>query len=110
MGNGLSSTLMARLQLLMTTYSLDLPVADALTEVLRRGAKELLAQAVEAEVAEAIAQFAELTGAQGRRRVVRNGYLPERAIQTGIGEVTVKAPRVRDRGGELKFSSSLMPP
>ena len=87
-----------------------LPVADALTEVLRRGAKELLAQAVEAEVAEAIAQFAELKDEQGRRRVVRNGYLPERAIQTGIGEVLVKAPRVRDRSGELKFSSSLLPP
>jgi putative transposase len=87
-----------------------LPVADALTEVLRRGAKELLAQAVEAEVAEAIAQFAELKDEDGRRRVVRNGYLPERAIQTGIGEVTVKAPRVRDRGGELKFNSSLLPP
>jgi transposase-like protein len=87
-----------------------LAVADALTEVLRRGAKELLQQAVEAEVAEAIAQFAELKDEQGRRRVVRNGYLPERPIQTGIGAVTVKAPRVRDRGGELKFNSSLLPP
>ena len=87
-----------------------LPVADALTEVLRRGAKELLQQAVEAEVAAAIAQHAELKDAQGRRRVVRNGYLPERPIQTGIGEVLVKAPRVRDRVGELKFNSSLLPP
>ena len=87
-----------------------LPVADALTEVLRRGAKALLEQAVEAEVAAAIAQFAELKDAQGRRRVVRNGYLPERPIQTGIGAVLVKAPRVRDRGGELKFNSSLLPP
>jgi putative transposase len=87
-----------------------LAVADALTEVLRRGAKELLQQAVEAEVAEALAQHAELKDAQGRRRVVRNGYLPERPIQTGIGAVLVKAPRVRDRGGELKFNSSLLPP
>jgi putative transposase len=87
-----------------------LPVADALTEVLRRGAKQLLEQAVEAEVAAAIAQFAELKDAQGRRRVVRNGYLPERPIQTGIGAVRVKAPRLRDRGGELKFNSSLLPP
>ena len=70
----------------------------------------MLEQAVEAEVAEAIAQFAELKDEQGRQRVVRNGYLPERTIQTGIGEVPVKAPRVRDRGGELKFSSSLLPP
>jgi len=87
-----------------------LSVADALTEVLRRGAKELLQQAVEVEVAEAIAQFAELKDEQGRRRVVRNGYLPERRIQTGIGEVAVRAPRVRDRAGELKFSSRLLPP
>jgi transposase-like protein len=85
-------------------------VDDALTEVLRRGAKELLQQAVEVEVAEAIAQFAELKDEQGRRRVVRNGYLPERSIQTGIGEVAVRAPRVRDRAGELKFTSRLLPP
>ena len=87
-----------------------LSVADALTEVLRRGAKELLQQAVEVEVAEAIAQYATLRDEQGRRRVVRNGYLPERSIQTGIGEVSVRAPRVRDRAGELKFSSRLLPP
>lgn len=87
-----------------------LAVADALTEVLRRGAKELLQQAVEVEVAEALAQYAALKDEQGRQRVVRNGYLPERSIQTGIGAVTVRAPRVRDRAGELKFSSSLLPP
>jgi putative transposase len=87
-----------------------LPVADALTEVLRRGARELLQQAVEAEVAEAIAQFATLKDEEGRQRVVRNGYLPERSIQTGIGAVAVRAPRVRDRAGELKFSSSILPP
>jgi putative transposase len=87
-----------------------LPVADALTEVLRRGARELLQQAVEAEVAEALAQFATLKDEQGRQRVVRNGYLPERSIQTGIGAVPVRAPRVRDRAGELKFSSSILPP
>ena len=87
-----------------------LPVADVLTEVLRRGAKELLQQAVEAEVAEVIAQFAELKDEPGRQRVVRNGYLPERTIQTGIGDIPVRAPRVRDRAGEVKFSSSLLPP
>ena len=89
---------------------MPLPVADALTEVLRRGARELLQQAVEAEVAEAIAQFAELKDEEGRQRVVRNGYLPERTIQTGIGKVAVRAPRVRDRVGEMKFSSSILPP
>ncbi len=87
-----------------------LPVADALTEVLRTGARELLQQAVEAEVAEFVARYRELKDERGRQRVVRNGHLPERAIQTGIGEVAVKAPRVRDRAGELKFSSSILPP
>ncbi len=64
-----------------------LPVADALTEVLRRRAKELLQQAVEAEVTAAIAQYAELKDAQSRPRVVRNSYLPERPIQTTIEAV-----------------------
>ena len=87
-----------------------LPVADALTEVLRRGAKELLQQAVDAEVAEVIAHYEALKDEHGWQRVVRNGYLPARTIQTGIGEVPVRAPRVRDRAGELKFSSSILPP
>jgi putative transposase len=86
-----------------------LPVADALTEVLRRGAGTLLQQAVEAEVAEVIARFQELKDERGRQRVVRNGHLPERRVQTGIGELPVKAPRVRDRAGELKFNSSIVP-
>src|SRR6266542_1445024 len=73
-----------------------LPVADALTEVLRSGARELLQQAVEAEVAEFITRHRELKDERERQRVVRNGYLPARTIQTGIGEVPVKAPRVRE--------------
>lgn len=87
-----------------------LPVADALTEVLRRGAGTLLQEAVEAEVAEVIARYQALKDEHGRQRVVRNGHKPERTIQTGIGDVTVKAPRVRDRQGEIKFSSSILPP
>lgn len=86
-----------------------LPVADALTEVLRRGAGTLLQQAVEVEVAEVIARFQELKDERGRQRVVRNGHLPERRVQTGIGELSVKVPRVRDRAGELKFNSSILP-
>ena len=87
-----------------------LPVADALTEVLRRGAGNLLQAAVEAEVAEVIARYQALKDECGRQRVVRNGHQPERTIQTGIGDVAVKAPRVRDRKGELKFRSSILPP
>lgn len=61
-------------------------------------------------MAEYVAQYLALKDEQGRQRVVRNGYLPERAVQTGIGAVPVRTPRARDRGGELKFSSSILPP
>ena len=88
---------------------------DPLTDVLRAGARRLLAQAIEAEVEAHIASHADLTDARGRRRVVRHGYLPEREIQTGIGAVAIKAPRVRDRdpaaaGGRIRFTSSILPP
>lgn len=86
-----------------------MPVADALTEVLRSGARELLQQAVEEEVAEFVGRHRELKDERERRRIVRNGYQPERSIQTGIGGLPVKAPRVRDRAGTIKFSSSILP-
>ena len=86
-----------------------LAVADPLTEVLRSGARELLQQAIEAEVASFMAQHRELKDEGERQRVVRNGYQPERTIQTGIGDVPVKQPRVRDRQGTIKFSSSILP-
>ena len=77
--------------------------ADPLQALLRAGARELIAQAVEAE----LASFLE----SGRQAVVRNGYLPERRVQTGIGEVDVRVPKVRDRsGGGARFNSSLLPP
>ena len=87
---------------------------DPLTDILRSGARQLLAQAIEAEVEGHIVAHADLTDAEGRRRVVRHGYLPEREIQTGIGAVRVKAPRVRDRdpeapGGRIGFTSSILP-
>src|ERR1700731_2956975 len=72
--------------------------ADPLTEVLRNGARALLAQAIEAEVAEFLAKHVDLTTATGLRRVVRHGHLPEREVMTGIGPVGVRQPRVRDRG------------
>ena len=61
-------------------------------ELLKEGARQLLAQAIEAEVAELLIQYADQT-VNGKRAVVRNGYLPERSIQTGLGEVPVKVPR-----------------
>jgi transposase-like protein len=85
-------------------------VRDALTEVLQEGARSLLAQAIEAEVAVFLARHGDTRDAAGRARLVRNGYLPERTIQTGLGDVPVKAPRVRDRAGQLRFRSSILPP
>ena len=72
---------------------------DYLTQVLRNGAQRLLAQAVEAEAAAYLARHDALVTEDGHRRVVRHGHQPERVIQTGIGAVSVKKPRLRDRGG-----------
>jgi len=83
---------------------------DALTEVLRRGSRLLLREALEAEVASLLSEYRDETTEGGRRRLVRSGYLPEREIQTGIGGVPVKVPRVRDREGELVFRSKVAPP
>ncbi len=88
---------------------------DPLTGVLREGARELLATAVAAEVSEFLAAHAHFLDDEGRRRLVRHGFLPEREVMTGIGKVAVKVPRVRDRGAgedgaKIRFSSSLIPP
>jgi hypothetical protein len=88
---------------------------DPITEVLRTGAKKLLAEALEAEIDSFLSQYRELRDDQGRKRLVRNGYLPERNIQTGICPVPVKVPRSRDRhpssaSGPIRFKSSLLPP
>ena len=84
---------------------------DALSELIRQGARQLIAQAVEAELNEFLELYHHLTDIQGRRAIVRNGYLPQRTITTGIGEVEVKVPKVRDRSGQgIKFNSLLLPP
>ena len=88
--------------------------ADPLTEVLRNGARALLAQAVEAEVAALLSHHADKLTADGRQRLVRHGHLPEREVMTGIGPVTVRCPRVRDRAGKgserIRFTSAIVPP
>jgi putative transposase len=87
--------------------------ADPLTEVLRNGARALLAQAVEAELSAWLESHADKRTEDGRRRVVRHGHLPERKIMTGIGAVTVRCPRVRDRVSQaaerLRFWSAILP-
>jgi len=88
--------------------------ADPLTEVLRNGARTLLAQAVEAEVTALLSLHADKLTDDDRARLVRHGHLPEREIMTGIGPVAVRCPRVRDRVGEgserIRFSSAILPP
>ncbi len=89
---------------------------DALSELLKEGARQLLAQAIEAEVAELLAQYAGQT-VDGKRAVVRNGYLPERTLQTGLGDVPVQASlRSRERFWDIRapkidsiFDNSLVP-
>ena len=89
---------------------------DQLTEILRQGARALLAQAVEAEVADFLAKHGDLRTEDGRQRVVRHGHLPEREVMTGIGPVAVRQPRVRDREagagdpGRIRFSPAIVPP
>jgi putative transposase len=88
--------------------------ADPLTEVLRNGARALLAHAVEAEVTALLSCHADKLTDDGRQRLVRHGHLPEREIVTGIGPVAVRCPRVRDRAGEgsehIRFTSAILPP
>jgi len=86
---------------------------DPLLAVLRDGARRLLTQAIEAEVETFLVAHADLTDDRGRRRLVRNGHAPERHIQTGIGPIKVRRPRVRDRDENgsppIRFSSAVLP-
>lgn len=85
---------------------------DLLTEVIRQGAHQLLAAAVKSEVEQFLLDYADHKTDDGKLRFVRNGYLPEREIQTGIGTIAVQVPRVRDRAfvkDGIRFGSSIIP-
>ncbi len=87
-------------------------IIDSLTELLRTGARRLIAEAVELELEGFLSSVSESLN-DGKARVVRKGHLPAREIMTGIGKVEVQVPRVRDRGKEKEkiiFKSSLIPP
>lgn len=85
--------------------------ADPLTELLRTGARKLISDAVEAELQELLSKYAAFKNDHGHFQVVRNGYLPEREIQTGIGPVKIRVPKIRDKTHQgIKFNSTLLPP
>lgn len=88
-------------------------IVDPLTEILRSGARRLIAQAVEAEFETFLTSHADLVLPDGRQRVVRHGHDPVRAIQTGIGAVEVQKPKARDRGAtaseRIRFTSHILP-
>lgn len=84
--------------------------SDFLTDYLRNSAQKLLQMALEAEVDDFIERYKDQKNDAGHRKIVRNGYLPERAIQTGIGSIKAKVPRVRNRGDdEINFTSNFIP-
>ena len=84
---------------------------NPLSELLQTGAQKLILQAVEAELYAKLEQYADRRTEAGHAGVVRNGYQPEREIQTGIGPVTVKIPKVRAKSGApVTFQSALVPP
>jgi putative transposase len=87
---------------------------DPLLAVLREGARQMLTHAIEAEVAAYLVLHADQLDETGRRRVVRHGHAPKRLIQTGIGPIEVRRPRVRDRGADtenerIRFTSAVLP-
>lgn len=86
---------------------------DVMTEILRAGAQKMLGQMILQEVEDWLAEHEHLRDEQGRRQVVRNGFLPKRAITTGVGQVEVQQPRVRDRrplDQAEPFTSKILPP
>ena len=84
-----------------------------LEELAREGARQLLAQALEAEVEEFLQKHQDKIDIDGRRQVVRNGYMPARQLVTGIGPVRIRQPRLDDRelkeGAGGRFSSQILP-
>ena len=86
-------------------------IGVSLDELGRRGARQVIQQAVEVELTLLLERYENVKTLRGQRAVVRNGYLPEREVLTGVGPVRVKVPKVRDRAGSgVKFNSALVPP
>lgn len=90
-----------------------LGTTDILTDLIKRSAREMITCAVEAELQEFMNQHMQLCNTDGKQRIVRNGYLPERQLTTSIGSIPVKIPRTRDRAKgaiePIKFDSKIVP-
>jgi putative transposase len=84
---------------------------NSLEQIIREGARKMLAAALEAGVSDFIEKYKKRKDTNGHQLVVKNGYHPERKIQTGIGPVTIRQPRVDDRKlqGAERFSSEILP-
>src|ERR1700757_4335679 len=86
-------------------------VGLGLDDLVRQGARQVIQQAIEAELSALLERFENVKTLRGQRAVVRNGYLPEREVLTAAGPIAVKVPKVRDRSGSgVKFNSSIVPP
>ncbi|MFB6224828.1 MAG: transposase [Candidatus Paceibacteria bacterium] len=95
----------------VSTLNTPEEINDPLQAVLQDGAQRLLKQAIEAEVQALLETHSELKTKNNKRAVVRSGYLPRRTVQTGLGDVSVQVPKVRDRNGTgIKFTSHIVPP
>jgi len=83
---------------------------SVLDEIVREGARRLLQHAIEAEVSDYVDGHVDELDSQGRRQVVRNGWMKERDVVTGAGVLPVKRPRVHDRRDGERFTSRILPP
>ena len=97
-----------------TQFRKDTEAWSILEMIAREGAQKMLQQALEYEIQEHLEKYQYLTDGNGRKIVVRNGYMPEREILTGLGSLNVKQPRVRTRGFNSRsstepFSSKILP-
>ena len=98
----------------VTSFREQFEGRELLDVVVRRGAQQILQQAIEAEVQEFLQQHQDRRDADGHRLVVRNGHQAARTIVTGAGALEVRQPRVRDyspaKSERLQFSSAILPP
>ncbi|WP_178391911.1 transposase, partial [Caballeronia sordidicola] len=84
---------------------------SGLDDLIQQGARQIIQQAIEVELTTLLERYDNVKTLDGRRAVIRNGYLPEREVVTAIGPITVKVPKVRDRSGSgVKFNSNIVPP